>query len=147
LSVSRLPGTCRFVNPPPSVFREHRGTVLTLLGVMLAQSVTIAALLAQRRKRRRAEAEAGERRNELARAARLATVGELSASIAHEVGQPLGAILSNTDAADLLLTSPNTSADELHEILADVRRDALRANEVVVRLRALLAKHSVSSTP
>ena len=114
---------------------------------MLAQSVTIAALLAQRRKRRRAEAEAGERRNELARAARLATVGELSASIAHEVGQPLGAILSNTDAADLLLTSPNTSADELHEILADVRRDALRANEVVVRLRALLAKHSVSSTP
>jgi len=60
------------------------------------------------------------------------------------VGQPLGAILSITDVADLLLTSPNTSADELHEILADVRRDALRANEVVVRLRALHAKHSVS---
>ncbi|WP_371881346.1 ATP-binding protein [Caballeronia sp. S22] len=144
LSVSRLPSACRLVNPPPSVFREYRGTVVTLLGVLLAQSVTIAALLTQRRQRRRAEAEAGERRNDLARAARLATVGELSASIAHEVGQPLGAILSNADAADLLLTSSPANAEEVHEILADVRRDALRANEVVVRLRALLAKQSVS---
>ncbi|MDR5785213.1 ATP-binding protein [Caballeronia sp. LP003] len=144
LSVSRLPRDCRLINPPHSIFREYRGTVLTLLAVLIAQSLTIAALLTQRRRRRRAEAEASAHRAELTRAARFATVGELSASIAHEVGQPLGAILSNADAAELLLESANANPDDLQDILADVRRDALRANEVIVRLRALLEKQSLS---
>jgi C4-dicarboxylate-specific signal transduction histidine kinase len=118
-----------------------------LLAVLLAQSVTIVALLTQRRQRRRAEAEAAARGSELARAARFAAAGELSASIAHEVGQPLGAILSNADAAELLVTSPHVDFDELQEILADVKRDALRANDVVQRLRALLEKQSVVFSP
>jgi signal transduction histidine kinase/ABC-type uncharacterized transport system substrate-binding protein len=143
LPVSRLPEDCRLTHYPPSIFREYRGTAFTMLFVLFAQSITIVALLAQRRKRRRAEAEANSRRNELARAARLATVGELSASIAHEVGQPLGAILSNADAADLLVRSSHVDIDELQEILSDVRRDALRANDVVQRLRALLQKQSL----
>jgi signal transduction histidine kinase len=116
-------------------------TVLVLLGV---QSVTILALLEQRRRRRRAEADASMRRSELARAARFATVGELSASIAHEVGQPLGAILSNADAAELLVKASPPDVAELQEILSDMKRDALRANDVVQRLRALLQKQSIA---
>ncbi len=119
----------------------------TALAVLLAQTVTIVALLAQRRSRRRAQAEVVARRDELARAARFATVGELSASIAHEVGQPLGAILSNADAAELLIKASNLDADELREILSDVKRDALRANEVVQRLRSLLQKQGVAFGP
>jgi signal transduction histidine kinase len=147
LSASRLPDGCQVINFPQSIFREYRGTMLTLLAVLLAQSVTIVALLTQRRQRRRAEAEAAARGSELARAARFAAAGELSASIAHEVGQPLGAILSNADAAELLVTSPHVDFDELQEILADVKRDALRANDVVQRLRALLEKQSVVFSP
>ncbi|MFP6562670.1 ATP-binding protein [Paraburkholderia sp. B3] len=147
LPVSRLPEDCELVNFPPSIFREYRGTMLTLLGVLLAQSATIVALLAQRRQRRRAEAEVAERGNELARAARFAAAGELSASIAHEVGQPLGAILSNADAAELLVASPHMDVAELQEILSDVKRDALRANDVVQRLRALLQKQRVVFSP
>ncbi|MDR3101043.1 MAG: sensor histidine kinase [Paraburkholderia sp.] len=147
LSVASLPPDCQLVNFPPSIFREYRGTMLTLVGVLLAQALTIVALLAQRRKRRDAEAESAARGSELARAARFAAAGELSASIAHEVGQPLGAILSNADAAELLVTSPHADVGELQEILSDVKRDALRANDVVQRLRALLQKQSIVFAP
>ncbi len=146
LSADRLPSGCELTDLPPSIYREYRGTVLTALAVLVAQLLTIIALLAQRRQRRLAQAEALARRGELARAARFATVGELSASIAHEVGQPLSAILSNADAADLIIKSKRLDIDELREILADVRRDALRANDVIRRLRALLQKQSLETS-
>lgn len=144
LAASALPEGCRLVNYPRSMYRDYRAAVLAILGVLIAQSITIVALLTQRRSRRRAEADAMARRNELARAARFATVGELSASIAHEVGQPLGAILSNADAAELLVKAARVDVDELQEILSDMKRDALRANDVVVRLRALLQKQAIA---
>ncbi|WP_321955981.1 ATP-binding protein [Paraburkholderia bannensis] len=144
LAVAALPADCLLLNLPRSLFREYRVAMLVMLLVLIAQGATILALLAQRRTRRRAQAEAVARRSELARAARFATVGELSASIAHEVGQPLGAILSNADAAELLVKASRVDHAELEEILADVKRDALRANEVVQRLRALLQKQGVT---
>ncbi|PVX86543.1 phospho-acceptor domain-containing protein [Paraburkholderia unamae] len=147
LSTSALPADCRLIDFPRSIFREYRGVVLAALAVLLAQTVTIVALLAQRRNRRLAEADATERRGELARAARFATVGELSASIAHEVGQPLGAILSNADAAELLIKASHVDGTELEEILSDVKRDALRANDVVQRLRSLLQKQGIAFQP
>ncbi|WP_112169409.1 sensor histidine kinase [Paraburkholderia unamae] len=147
LSMSALPADCRLIDFPRSIFREYRGVVLAALAVLLAQTVTIVALLAQRRNRRLAEADATERRGELARAARFATVGELSASIAHEVGQPLGAILSNADAAELLIKASHVDGTELEEILSDVKRDALRANDVVQRLRSLLQKQGIAFQP
>jgi signal transduction histidine kinase len=133
---------------PPQLFHlpqllsgEHWEPLLVAAIVVLLQALTIAALLWQRRRRRVAEDEARLRLGELARAARFASAGELSASIAHEVGQPLGAILSNADAAGLMLRSEPDIA-ELHSILADIRRDALRANDVLQRLRGLLQKHT-----
>ena len=110
----------------------------------LAQAALIAALLVQHARRRHAELALQRHRGELFHAARLATMGELTASIAHEVNQPLGAILANVDAADMLLESGNVPREALREILADVRRDDLRASEVVRRLRALLAKHETA---
>ncbi|SOE86909.1 Histidine kinase-, DNA gyrase B-, and HSP90-like ATPase [Burkholderia sp. YR290] len=144
LPMDALPAGCELTNVPPSLWREYRGTTLTALAVLAMQAVTIVALLRQRRQRRLAEDETALRRNELARAARFASAGELSASIAHEVGQPLGAILSNADAAELMLQEPSPEIAELHAIVADVRRDALRANQVVQRLRALLEKQTVA---
>lgn len=147
LPANTLPPNCELINVPPSVWREYRGTVLIAACVLLLQALTIAALLWQRRQRRAAEDAAALRLGELARAARFAAAGELSASIAHEVGQPLGAILSNADAAGMMLEQAHPEIGELHSILADVRRDALRANQVVQRLRSLLQKQPVEFGP
>jgi C4-dicarboxylate-specific signal transduction histidine kinase len=65
----------------------------------------------------------------------------MSASIAHELNQPLGAILNNAETAEILLSKDSTDRDELKEILADIRRDDERAAEIIKRLRMLL-KHS-----
>jgi signal transduction histidine kinase len=84
---------------------------------------------------------------EATHASRLALVGELTASIAHELNQPLGAILSNSDAAELLLESAGPQLDDIRQILADIRRDDLRASEVIKHLRALLRKREVELLP
>jgi len=138
-----IPSGCEQINVPPSLWNQYQGTVLVALTLVALQGVTIAGLLWQRRKRRVAEEAATLRATELARAARISSAGELSASIAHEVGQPLGAILSNADAAEFILEHQKPEVSELQQILADVRRDAVRANQVVQRLRALLKKQPV----
>jgi signal transduction histidine kinase len=81
--------------------------------------------------------------------ARLALAGELTASIAHEIAQPLGAILNNIETAELILKQRRNMADAevLAPILADIKRDDLRANEVVNRLRALLRKRELKLEP
>ena len=93
--------------------------------------------------RKRAE----EARRDLAHASRLAIVGELTASIAHEINQPLGAILSNADAAEMLLESTPAALDEVRQILHDIRKDDLRASEVILHLRALLRKRELEMQP
>lgn len=84
---------------------------------------------------------------ELIHASRLALLGEFTASIAHEINQPLGAILSNADAAEMMLDAEPQSVDDVRQILADIRRDILRASEVIRRLRQLLRKDEVDFQP
>jgi PAS domain S-box-containing protein len=93
--------------------------------------------------RRQAELEAARQRTDLAHASRLAIVGELTASIAHEINQPLGAILSNAETAEILLQSKQPHLDEVQQILADIRKDDLRASEVIRRMRELLRKREL----
>jgi PAS domain S-box-containing protein len=88
-----------------------------------------------------------EARQELAHASRLALAGELTASIAHEINQPLGAILSYADAAELLLESGPESLAQVRQILEYIRRDDRRASEVIRRLRELLRKHEMEMRP
>ena len=87
-----------------------------------------------------AQAEALRRQTELAHIARVSTMGELLASIAHELNQPLGAILSNTAAGEILLSRNPLELEELRAILTDIRKDDLRASEVIRRIHALLRK-------
>src|SRR5262245_7857860 len=107
----------------------------TILGVtIMVQEIT---------ERKRAE----ETRRELAHASRLTLVGEFTASIAHEINQPLGAILSNADAAEMLLESPSPSLDQVRAILGDIRKDDLRAHDVIRRLRDLMRKRELELQP
>ncbi|MEX1049727.1 MAG: ATP-binding protein [Akkermansiaceae bacterium] len=84
--------------------------------------------------------EAEEARQQLAHASRLGMLGELTASIAHEVNQPLGAILSNADAATMLMESETPPLNEIREILLDIRRDNQRASEVIRQVRSMVAR-------
>lgn len=86
---------------------------------------------------------AEEAREQLAHASRLAMLGEVTASIAHEVNQPLGAILSNARAAEMLLEQPSPALAELKQILTDIRRDNQRASTVITRVRNLVGRRSI----
>jgi signal transduction histidine kinase len=84
--------------------------------------------------------QARQRSAELAHINRYSMAGELTATIAHELNQPLGSILTNAETAELIVKSPAPDLGELVEILADIRRDDERASEVIGRLRSLLKK-------
>jgi PAS domain S-box-containing protein len=78
---------------------------------------------------------------------RVAMVGELTASIVHEISQPLGAILSNADAAEMLLEASPDNVEDVRQILADIRKDDVRASEVIRHIRNLLSKHLTEMQP
>jgi PAS domain S-box-containing protein len=90
--------------------------------------------------KKRAEAAAEEQRRELAHLSRVSSLGELSGALAHELNQPLAAILANTRAAQRIVTRDSPDLVELREILEDIALDDRRAAEVILRLRALLKK-------
>ena len=79
-------------------------------------------------------------RQEVAHLMRVTAMGELSGAIAHEVNQPLTAILSNAQAALYLLTPESPNFTEIHGALEDIVQEDNRAGEVIQRLRGLLKK-------
>lgn len=93
--------------------------------------------------RKQAEAEALRQRAELAHLSRVTMLGELSGSLAHELNQPLGAILRNTEAAELFLQDPSPDLEELRAIVADIRNDDQRAGALIDRMRSLLKRREV----
>jgi signal transduction histidine kinase len=141
LSARLLPAGCEVRYLERGFFERYWWQSLLVALALVAQTLLIAALLLQRRRRRVAELGLQAQRVQLLHASRLAVAGELTASIAHEINQPLGAILSNADAAEMLIQADQLRRDELLQILADIKRDDLRASEVIKRLRALLARH------
>jgi C4-dicarboxylate-specific signal transduction histidine kinase len=90
--------------------------------------------------RKRAEEDAQMHRAEAAHAARAATLGELAAGLAHELNQPLAAILTNVQASRRLLLTEPPRIELLREILDDIAADDVRASEIIRRMRALLKK-------
>ena len=90
--------------------------------------------------RRQAELESHALRQEISHVARVAMMGELTASLAHELNQPLTAILSNAQSGLHLLNKPEPDAAELREILDDIVHDDQRAGDIIRHLRSLLRK-------
>jgi signal transduction histidine kinase len=123
-----------------SPWERYRWQGLAVLAVVLIQTALISILLHERKKRSDAELEAHQRLSELAHVSRRATAGELSSSIAHELNQPLGAILTNAETAEMILESPSPDLTELKDIVADIRRDDQRASEVIHRMRSFLKR-------
>ena len=95
--------------------------------------------------RLKAETEARQRREELAHMTRIATIGELTTSLAHEINQPLTAIQSNAEAGKRFLSQSAPDLGEVGQILEDIIRDDRRAGEVVKKVRALVRKEEPQS--
>lgn len=138
-------------NLAPGVFDATRTAVLEVLAPQAAISLETARLYAELidENNRRADAEAGLRtaRSELARTSHLTVMGGLAASIAHEVNQPLTAIVTSVDASLRWLDRPTPDIGEATAGLAHIRRNGLRAAEIIRALRALAKQAPVVLTP
>ncbi|WP_061848634.1 HAMP domain-containing sensor histidine kinase [Bradyrhizobium sp. DOA1] len=140
ISESRLPPGSAILFREPNIWQRYRWQMLMIAAVFLVQAGLISGLLHERRRRRFAEVESRQRLAELAHANRYSAVGELTTSIAHELNQPLGSILTNAETAELMLRANSPDINEVRQILADIRRDDQRASEVIRRLRSVLKK-------
>ncbi|QQO37205.1 sensor histidine kinase [Bradyrhizobium diazoefficiens] len=140
IAESGLPPGSEVYFRDPSPWETYRWQILLIASVILVQAALISILVHERRGRLKAEVQARRQSAELAHVNRYTMAGELTASIAHELNQPLGAILTNAESAALMLRSPNPDLNELNEIIEDIRRDDARASEVIVHLRSLLKK-------
>jgi signal transduction histidine kinase len=112
------------------VWRDEFVQRLHLLGDVFANTLS----------RRRSEMEGQRLLQDLAHVGRVSTMGELTASLAHELNQPLTAILSNAQAAQRILHAGGADLAEIREILGDIVEDDKRAGEVISRLRGFLRK-------
>ena len=117
-----------------------------LLLLVVAQGAVLAFWALRARRLRSAQREARGLQSADTHAGRLALVGEIAGSIAHEISQPLSAILTNADAADSLLSHPHPPLEEIRRMLADIRRDDLRANDIVRHLHSLLKRRELQTT-
>ena len=131
--VSLSAGQTRWVAARGQVERDTSGKPILLRGVVLDVSA-----------RRGTEVELQQLRSQLAHASRVSMMGQLASALAHELSQPLGAILRNTEAAELFLQHDPPDLDELQVILVDIRQDDQRAGGVIERLRALLKRRSIA---
>jgi signal transduction histidine kinase len=142
LSESALPTGTALSFKQPNLWQEHRQLILGVIAVVALQAAIITGLLFERRRRHAAENESRLRLLELVHLNQSATAGALSASIAHELNQPLGAILSNAEAAEAILKGSTPDLNLIQQILADIRDDDQRAGNIILRLRGLLKKRS-----
>jgi signal transduction histidine kinase len=140
MDAARLPEGCdiRFADLP--AWRRYWWQIVLAMTVIVAQSLLIAALIVQSRRRRAAELQSKRRYAEMAHMNRRVALGEMSASIAHELNQPLGAIQNNAAAAEMLMQADPPKLHDVMEILRDIKRDDQRASDIVERVRRMLRK-------
>ncbi len=140
ISESLLPPGSEILFREQTVWQRYFWQIALIASIILIQAGLISILLSEHRRRQYAEVQARQRMAELARVSRFSTAGELTASIAHEINQPLGSILTNAETAQAMLKSPNPDMVELNEIVGDIVREDRRASEVIRRMRSFLKK-------
>ena len=106
----------------------------------LLQMRLVAEVVANACARRRAEFEVQRTRQELAHMARLSSMGELTASLAHQLNQPLTGILSNAQAARRAIDSGGATFADLRDIVVDIIEDDQRAGDVIRRVREMVTR-------
>ena len=145
ISENRLPAGSEIMFRSPTVWEQYRAYILAVIAAILIQSALIFWLLYEQRRRQRAEILARNTMSELTHVNRVATVGQLSASIAHEIRQPLAGILANAQAALRWLEKANV--EEVREGLNGIVSDGIRAGDIITHLRAMFKHEVQEKTP
>lgn len=140
ISESNLPVGSIVYFREPTAWERYSWQIALIIAIVLVQAGLILILLGEHRRRQLAEVQARQRMAELAHVNRFSTAGELTASIAHEINQPLGSILTNAETAEAILKSSTPDIAELNDIVKDILQDNRRATEVIRRMRSLLKK-------
>ena len=140
ISESRLPAGSEIRFREPTVWDQYRWQILLIAAALVAQSILIGGLFYEHRRRHNSEVEARRRVAELALMNRRSAIGETSASIAHEINQPLAAMMLNGDTALAFLAQKNPNLKAVAEIVESIVNDCLRVNHVVASVRAMFKK-------
>jgi signal transduction histidine kinase len=147
ISDANLPANAKVLYREPTMWDLYKWRILGAAALCLAEAMLIVALLVQGARRRRAEKVADELRRELTHLSRVETMGALSGALAHELNQPLAAILSNAQAARRFLAMKPANIDEVREALEDIMLDDERAGRVIQRLRGMLKRTEAQTQP
>ena len=127
--VQRSNGAIRWVHARGHGFYDDKGKPLRMIGIVF--DIT---------DRKQLEEESRQRREEVVRLSRINLLGEMTASIAHELNQPLAGIISNANAAERFIDRGDVDLSEVREILGDIASDAHRASDVIQRIRNTIKK-------
>ena len=140
---SRLPPDSEIKFRTLTIWEQYRWYMVAVFSIVLVQSLMISGLFFERQRRHAAELLSRRRFLEVMHLNRIAAAGAISASIAHELNQPLGAILSNAEAAKALLARDRPDIDRIKDMVEDIHRDDQRAADIIRRLRGLLKRKDV----
>jgi C4-dicarboxylate-specific signal transduction histidine kinase len=147
IDVNLLPSGSTMLFRVPTIWERYRTWTIVGVSIFFLQALLITGLLANLFKRRRAEralVQAGEEalhhREQITLLSRVSLLGEMTASLAHEVGQPLSAITTNANAGMRYIQRDKADPALLYEILGDVASDARRAHEIIQNVRNTIKK-------
>jgi signal transduction histidine kinase len=144
---TRLPANSVVHYRRPNLWHEYRGTVLSAAGALAIQALLIVGLLFERRARKLAEIESRTNLALAADASRRATMSALASSIAHELGQPLSAMINNVGALQMMLDANRATSDTTREILSDINAECVRATQIIERQRTMLRSRQLQMKP
>jgi C4-dicarboxylate-specific signal transduction histidine kinase len=136
----RLPPGSTVYYRDPSAWQQYRWQILSIAGALLLQTLLIVGLFYERHRRRDAEAASRQHLSELAHMNRSSTAGELSASIAHEITQPLAAIITNGKAGLRWLAKTRPNLDRARASFEGVISAAHHADNVIHTIRSMFKK-------
>jgi len=149
ISESRLPPGSVVLFRQPTAWERYRWHVVGAVAVIATQAVLILVMLVQLRRRRvaeiaqrRAQAEAQQKHTQLEHLARVATLGELTATLTHEIRQPLSAIGINSARGRRLLDAPQPDLQGVRDTLSDIGEITQRAGDMIQAMRDMLQRET-----
>ena len=144
INKSTLPANSDVRFREPTIWDQYHRQIMLVGMALLLQAALIGVLLYENRRRRRAEASASKLQSDLAHMNRVATASEMTASIAHEIKQPLAAIVANGGAGLRWLTNKIPDLDEVRLALQRIVSEGHRADEVISNIRAMFRNESTT---
>jgi signal transduction histidine kinase len=147
ISESKLPAGSEIRFRESSAWEQYKPEILAITAATLAQALLIAWLLHERQYRRRAERTARETFSELTHMNRMATAGELTAAIAHEIRQPITGMVTMANAALRWLSREKPDIGRAQDAMNKVVAAGHQASDVITNVRGLFGKDTQEKTP